>query len=394
MNTQMKMNSPVYFDYNATTPLLPEVFRAMEPYFVEQFGNASSLNHPYGWSAKMAVDKARKQVALSIGCQPKEIYFTSGATESNNMAILGVAMKGSGSPPHLITSNIEHKAILEVCEIACQRFGAQVTIVKADPFGQISLASVQKAVRPNTRLVSIMMANNEIGTINPIGEIGPWVKSQGILFHSDCAQSFGKVPIDVDQMGIDLLSISGHKIYGPKGVGVLYIRSKNPTVELLPVFGGGAQEGGIRPGTLNVPAIVGLGAACELALSDMTEESRRLKNLQTRLIQGILEPLSEVVCLNGHPTDRLVNNVNFSLRGLSSDMFALGLSGLALSSGSACTSGSPHPSHVLKALGHSDELARASLRFGLGRGTTEADIDLAIEKVVAMVQKNREISIN
>lgn len=387
------MEKPIYFDYNATTPLLPEIFEQMKPYFCEEFGNSSSLSHPYGWAAKMAVDKARKQMAKAIGAKSKEIYFTSGATESNNLAILGVAMKANGKPPHLVTTNIEHKAVLEVCQLAVKRFGAELTIVEADKYGQVSLTAIQKAVKPNTRLISVMMANNEIGTINPISEIGTWAKSQDILFHTDCAQSFGKVALDVESMSIDLLSISGHKIYGPKGIGVLYVRSENPTVELIPIMTGGSQESSLRPGTLNVPGIVGMGAAAEFAMQDLEVEKQRLTQLRDRLIQLVLSEVPNA-SLNGHPSERLCNNASFSLKDLSSDMFALGLSGLALSSSSACTSGSPIPSHVLKALGHGDELARSTLRFGLGRLTTEKDIEIAATKVIVMARKNREMTIN
>lgn len=389
---------PIYFDYNATTPLHPSAFEAMRPYFTEEFGNPASLSHSYGWSAKMAVEKAREQIALALHCQPKEIYFTSGATESNNLAILGLVTKQGNqggqedSAPHFVTSRAEHKSVLEVCRAAQMRFGAEVTLIDTDRFGQVSLKSIQRAVKPNTRLISVMMANNEIGSLNPIAEIGHWAKSQNILFHSDCAQSFGKLPIHVEDMAIDLLSLSGHKIYGPKGVGVLFVRSENPTVELLPLLSGGTQEHGIRPGTLNVPGIVGLGAATELALSDMDAESERLKELQRHLISGVLSQLPEA-SLNGHPTERLATNVSFSFRGLSADIFALGLNGLALSAGSACASGTSSPSHVLKAIGHSDHLARATVRLGLGRLTTFADIELAIDKIVEMVVKNRQISI-
>ncbi|MBK8203476.1 MAG: cysteine desulfurase [Bdellovibrionales bacterium] len=393
MNTPKR---PIYFDYNATTPVLPSVFEAMKPYFTEEFGNPSSLSHSYGWSANMAVEKAREQIASALHCRSKEVYFTSGATESNNLAILGLVTKlgnqEEGSAPHFITSQAEHKSVLEVCRLAQTRFGAEITIIDPDRFGQVSLKQIQQSVQPNTRLISVMMANNEIGTINPIAEIGKWAKSQNILFHTDCAQSFGKLPIHVEDMAIDILSLSGHKIYGPKGVGVLFVRSENPSVELLPLLSGGTQEHGIRPGTLNVPGIVGLGAATELALSDMSTESERLKALQKHLISGVLSQLPEAT-LNGHPTERLATNVSFSFSGLSADIFALGLNGLALSAGSACASGTSSPSHVLKAIGHSDRLARATVRFGLGRLTTFADIKLAIDKIVEMVVKSRQISI-
>lgn len=384
---------PIYFDYNATTPMHPEVLEAMLPYFCEKFGNPASLNHPYGWTAQIAVENSRKQIAQALGCHHKEIYFTSGATESNNLAILGTAFsfilkKDSKSPCHIITSNIEHKSVLDVVKLAHSPWGCEVSFVPADAYGQISLEAIQSAVKPHTKLITVMMANNEVGTINPIKEIGLWSQSQGIYFHTDCAQTFGKLNINVNDMGIDLLSLSGHKIYGPKGIGAIYVRSKNPTVELTPLWAGGSQERGLRPGTLNVPGAIGLGTATQLALSHMSQENLRLKSLQTRFIEGIFQKCgSDVIQLNGHPTQRLPNNVSFSLPGISADVFALNLSGLALSSGSACTSGSPYPSHVLKAMGHSDELAQNTLRFGLGHGTTEAHIDLAIEKVSQMIKK-------
>ena len=354
----------------------------MQKYLCEEFGNASSSGHSYGWATSMAVEKSRKQVSSLIGCKPNELVFTSGATESNNMAIVGTALNHKSC--HIITSAIEHKAVLDVCKYA-QRFSADVTILQPDAFGRIQPEDVKNAIQENTRLISLMFANNEIGSLNPIKEIGAIAKEKSILFHTDAAQAFGKVSIDVNEMNIDLLSISGHKIYGPKGVGALYIRKG---VELTPLIVGGQQEQGLRPGTLNVAGIVGLGEASELAAKNA--ECTRLFKLRDQIIKRVLEAVPEAQ-LNGHPTERLCNNISFSFKGLSSDIFTLGLSGLALSSGSACTSGSPEPSHVLKGIGHTDDLARATIRIGIGFNTTEEEVNTAIEKIIAMAEKNRKL---
>jgi cysteine desulfurase len=388
--TQSAPSRPIYLDSNATTPVSPEVAAAMMPFLNEEFGNPASATHSYGWAAKLAVDKARSQVAELIGADPTEIIFTSGATESNNLAILGTVLRYREKSPHVITSNVEHKAVLDVCRRAETLFGAELTVVPADRFGQVSLKAVQQAARPNTRLVSVMTANNEIGTLNPLAEIGAWTHPNGIVLHTDAAQACGKLPLDVNQAKIDLLSISAHKFYGPKGVGALFVRHQNPTVEIDPLLAGGTQEMGLRPGTLNVPGIVGLGAACALAQRDLLEENSRLTRLRDRLIGEVTREIPSVI-LNGHPTARSCHNVSFSFRDLATDLFSLGLGGLALSTGSACTTGSPNPSHVLKAIGHSDALARSTIRIGLSRLTTENDITILINRLLDLDRKNREM---
>ena len=387
------MQKPIYLDYNATTPVDPEVFQAMEPFFVEQFGNASSSSHSYGWEANHAVKKARSQVADLLNCDPKEIVWTSGATESNNMAIMGLVRQYAGEKPHIITENSEHKAVLEVFEMAEELGIADATFLPVDELGRVSQSEVADSMKASTQLVSIMMANNEIGTLQPIAEIAELLKDHDCLFHTDAAQAAGKVEIDLQKLPVDMLSISGHKMYGPKGIGALYIRKSNPATRLLPIIRGGAQENGLRPGTLNVPGIVGLGAACELCSKKMSEENSRLKGLRDQLIKNILEACPEAK-LNGHPTERLPNNASFSFENLSSDVFALGLSGLALSSGSACTSSDGKPSHVISALGRPDAEAKATIRVGLGRLTTEQDIETTSTKIIQMVEKNRAISSN
>ncbi len=387
----MKDIRPIFLDHNATTPLDPQVLELMLPYLREEFGNPASSSHSYGWKAKAAVEKARKQVAAVLGADSKDIIFTSGATESNNMAILGLCQKWRGEKSHLITSAVEHKAVLQVCQVAAD-MGAELTVLPVDSEGLVRMEDLKAAIQPNTKLVSIMAANNEIGVINSISEIGKLCKEKGILFHTDAAQAFGKVPLDVKAMNIDLLSISGHKIYGPKGVGALFInRSKE---EALPhnICFGGEQECGIRPGTLNVPGIVGLGAASEIALACMESENLRLQQYRDLMIDKILGEVP-IARLNGSKKLRLCNNLSFSFEGLNSDIFSLGLSGLAISSGSACTSSSAQPSHVLMALGHSVPLARATVRIGLGRHTTLEEVEKATDKIIQMYLKNKAISV-
>ena len=384
------MEKPIYLDYNATTPMDPQVFEAMKPYFVEEFGNASSSSHPYGWAASMAVKKARGQLAEVLNCEPSEIIWTSGATESNNMAIIGTVRNFLPEKTHIITANTEHKAVLEVFEMA-EELGAEVTVLPVNEFGQVTVEQVEAALKPYTRLVSLMVANNEIGTLHPIAEIADLLKDKDVLLHTDAAQAVGKVPLDLQKIPVDMLSISGHKIYGPKGIGALYLRKKNPCIQLKNLICGGEQEHGLRPGTLNVPGIVGLAEACHIAFEKMPEESRRLTQLRDQLIERVLKECPGAM-LNGHPTERLPNNASFSFEGLSADVFTLGLSGLALSSGSACTSASGKPSHVITALGRPESLARATIRVGLGRMTTAEDIATAGDKIVAMVQKNHAIS--
>ena len=387
------MKKPIYLDFNATTPLDPIALEAMLPYLTNEFGNASSNSHEYGWEASRVVEKSRRQIADLLSAKPKEIIFTSGATESNNLAIQGLInnFRNSSHGAHIITSNIEHKAVLDVVR-QLEDWGIENTILEVDRYGQVSPQAVAQAIRPNTKLISIMMANNEVGTINPIKEIGQIAKQHGVFFHTDAAQSFGKLPINVDEMGIDLLSISGHKIYGPKGVGALYIRSNRPFVKIIPQQFGGGQERCIRPGTLNVPGIVGLAKAAELMYSNRPQEEVRLKGLQKKIISSLLSQVPGAV-LNGHPEERICNNVSFSFHDLNSDVFSLGLKGLALSSGSACSSAAAGPSYVLKALGHSDGLARATLRIGIGRTTTEEEVDICLEKILQMTRKSQEITI-
>jgi cysteine desulfurase len=384
------MKYPIYLDYHATTPLDPEVLKTMMPYFTEVFGNAASRNHEFGWTAEAAVEKARHQIAHLIGAQEKEVIFTSGATESNNLALIGVAEMYREKGNHIITSPIEHKAILDTCHFL-EKKGFEITYLPVDQYGQVSAESVRNAITPKTILVSVMAANNEIGTINPIGEIGKVCKEKGVLFHTDAVQAIGKVAIDVNKMGIDLLSLSAHKIYGPKGIGALYVRRKGPRVRLAPLIHGGGHERGMRSGTLNVPGIVGFGKAAELAERLMPEETARVAKLRDRLWNGIQEQLDEVY-LNGHPTQRLFNNLNVSFAYVEGESLMMGMKELAVSSGSACTSASLEPSYVLKSIGVGEDLAHTSIRFGLGRFTTEEEIDFALNKVVSTVKKLRDLS--
>ena len=386
------MKKPIYLDYNATTPIDPIVLQSMQPYLKSDFGNPDSLTHSYGWETKAAVKTARQQVACLIGAKENEIFWTSGATESNNMALLGYIrwyLQQKKERPHIITSKVEHKAVLGVCQWMSS-WDVDIDFLEVDKYGQVRLEELKEKIRSNTKIVSIMAANNEVGTLNPIKEIGQITRERGILFHTDAAQATGKIPIDVEAMSIDLLSISAHKIYGPKGCGAIYIR-QNPRVNLEPLMFGGQQEGGLRPGTLNVPGVVGLGQACELCHKQMDKENQRLSEFRHHLIESVLEAIP-TARLNGHPTERLSNNVSFSFHGLSSDIFTLGLSGLACSSGSACTSELAQPSHVLKAMGHDDALAKATIRIGMGRLTTANDIQVTIDKIIQMAEKNASLS--
>ena len=384
------MKLPVYLDNHATTPMDPLVLQAMLPFFTDVFGNASSRNHEYGWTAEAAVEKARVQVASLIGASEKEIIFTSGATESNNLALIGAAEMYKEKGRHIITSPVEHKAILDTCA-HLERQGFTITYLETDKTGRVSAEAVKAALRPDTILVSIMAANNEIGSINPIAEIGKVCKDHGVIFHTDAVQAMGKVAIDVNAMGIDLLSYTAHKIYGPKGVGALYVRRKNPRVRLAPMIHGGGHERGMRSGTLNVPGIVGFGKACELALKNLATEPARIAKLRDRLWDGIRKDLDEVY-LNGHPTERLPNNLNVSFAYVEGESLMMGMKELAVSSGSACTSSSLEPSYVLKAIGVGEDLAHTSIRFGLGRFSTEEEVDYAIKKVVETVKKLRDLS--
>lgn len=382
--------SRIYLDNNATTPTDPQVLKEMLPYFCEKFGNAASRNHAFGWEAEEAVEKARGQVAEVIGADAKEIIFTSGATEGNNIAIKGVAAMYAEKGKHIITQVIEHKAVIDPCKWLEQK-GYRVTFLPVDKLGRIDLDQLAEAMTPDTILVSIMHGNNEIGTLQPVAEIGKLCKQRDVLFHTDCCQTFGKVPIDVQAMGIDLLSCSGHKIYGPKGVGALYVRRKKPRVRCEAVLHGGGHERGMRSGTLNVPGIVGLGKAAELCREHMAAESKRIAGLRDRLYRGITSQLDEVY-LNGDPVNRTPTNLNLSFAYVEGESMMMGFSDIAVSSGSACTSASLEPSYVLKALGVGDELAHSSIRFSLGRFNTETEIDTAIDRVVSTVRKLREMS--
>ncbi|MBC7691056.1 MAG: IscS subfamily cysteine desulfurase [Methylotenera sp.] len=384
------MKLPIYLDYHSTTPVDPEVFKTMAPYFTEVFGNAASRNHEYGWTAEAAVEHARLQVAQLIGATDKEIIFTSGATESNNLALLGVAEMYAEKGNHIITSPIEHKAILDTCA-HLERKGYEITYLEVDQYGMVSPESVRDAITDKTILVSIMMANNEIGTINPMAEIGKVCKEKGVLFHTDAVQGVGKIEVDVQKMGIDLLSLTAHKIYGPKGVGALYVRRKNPRVRVSAMVHGGGHERGMRSGTLNVPGIVGLGKAAEMARKNLNTDIPRIKALRDRLWDGIRSQLDEVY-LNGHPTERLPINLNVSFAYVEGESLMMGMKELAVSSGSACTSASLEPSYVLKAIGVGEDLAHTSIRYSLGKFTTEEEVDYAIEKTVSTVRKLRDLS--
>lgn len=384
------MTRRIYLDNNATTPVDPLVLDAMLPYFREKFGNAASRNHSFGWEAEEAVEAARGQVASVIGADAKEIIFTSGATESNNLAIKGVAAMYGEKGRHVITQVIEHKAVIDPCKYL-EQHGYRVTFLPVDRYGMIDLEQLREAMTDDTILVSIMHGNNEIGTLQPIAEIGRLCKARGVLFHTDCCQTFGKVPIDVEAMGIDLLSCSGHKIHGPKGVGALYVRRKKPRVRCEAVLHGGGHERGMRSGTLNVPGIVGMGKAAELCREHMEREPARIAALRDRLKDRILSALDEVF-LNGHPTLRTPTNLNLSFAYVEGESMMMGFSELAVSSGSACTSASLEPSYVLKSLGVGDELAHSSIRFSLGRFNTQDEIDYAAERVVAVVRKLRAMS--
>ena len=386
-----KIKTPIFMDYQSTTPVDPRVLEAMLPCFTEQFGNAASRNHPFGWDAEKLVNHGRAQIAEMIHASAKEIVFTSGATESNNIAIKGAFEIYKQKGNHIITQVTEHKAVLDTCHYL-ETLGAKVTYLPVDHHGRISLDDLNKAITPKTILVSIMYANNEIGTLQPIAEIGHIAKIEHVLFHVDAAQAAGRIPIDVEKLGIDLMSISAHKMYGPKGIGVLYVREKNPHVRVAPVIHGGGHERGMRSGTLNVPSIVGFGKACEIAKKEMKAESERLTKLRDHLLEGIKKNLDEVQ-LNGHPSERLCNNLNLSFRYAESESLMKALCAeVAVSSGSACSTGNPEPSHVLKALNIPEDRVQSSIRFGLGRYTTEEEIDFVIERVTKLVTLLRKVS--
>jgi len=381
---------PVYLDNHSTTRPDPRVVEAMLPYFHEIYGNAASISHRFGWDAAEAVEEARARVAESIGADPKEIVFTSGATESNNLAIKGAlpALKRRGD--HLVTAASEHKSVLDVMK-RLSREGWNVSFVPCDETGLVSAEAVEQALTPSTVLVSVMTANNEVGTLNPIGEIGRLCHDRKIVFHTDATQAVGKVDLDVQADGVDLLSLSGHKIHGPKGVGALYVRRRDPQVRLQPQIDGGGHERGLRSGTLPVPLIVGLGKAVELMFLEKPDEPNRIKALRDRLEAGIVGRVADVR-LNGHPTRRLGGNLNLSFAFVDGESLMTAIRDVAVSSGAACTSVDPEPSHVLRAMGRDDESARASLRFGVGRFNTEDEIDYAIEVVAEAVARLRKHS--
>jgi cysteine desulfurase len=381
---------PIYLDHNATTPCDPRVVDAMIPYFTQNFGNAASRNHPFGWQAEEAVDYAREQVAKLIGADPKEVIFTSGATEADNLAIKGVFEMYASKGNHIITCNIEHKAVLDTCK-HLEKLGAEVTYLKVKPNGLIDLQELEAAMKPTTILVALMYANNEIGTVMPMKEISKIAKKHGALVFSDATQAVGKIPVDVNKDGIDLLALTAHKMYGPKGVGALYVRRKNPRVKVTAQMDGGGHERGMRSGTLNVPGIVGFGKACELCLAEMDQDAQRLSKLRDKLETSLMK-LDEAY-VNGDKDHRLPHVSNISFKYVEGEGLLMGFNKeIALSSGSACTSASLEPSYVLKALGLGDDLAHSSLRFGLGRYTTEEQIDYTIEQVSRTVTKLREMS--
>ena len=385
------MKFPLYLDSHSTTPVDPRVMEVMLPYFTEKFGNAASRNHAFGWEAEEAVDNARKQIARLIHADPKELVFTSGATESDNLALKGVLEMYHEKGDHIITSSTEHRAVLDTAKSLEAKRGVKVTYLPVDKTGMVNPEDVRNAITEKTVLISIMLANNEIGTINPVKEIGKIAKEKGILFHCDATQGVGKIPVDVNEMGIDLMSFTAHKIYGPKGIGALYVRKKGPRVRIAPMIDGGGHERGMRSGTLPVPLVVGFGKACELCEQEMATESVRLAELRDRLQNGILKGLDEVY-LNGHPTQRLPHNLNLSFAYVEGESLLMGLKEIALSSGSACTSATLEPSYVLRALGVGSDLAHSSIRFGLGRFNTEEEVDYTITRIIQVVTKLREMS--
>jgi len=384
------MKLPIYMDYHATTPVDPRVVDAMLPYFTTHFGNAASRNHAFGWEAEEAVETARRQVADLIGANPKEIIFTSGATESNNLAIKGVAEMYREKGNHIITCVTEHKAVIDTCK-KLEKQGGRVTYLPVQKDGRIDLADLRAAITEKTILITIMTANNEIGVLQPIAEIGAIAKEKGILFHTDAVQAVGKVPFSVTDAKVDLVSMSGHKFYGPKGVGALYVRRRNPRVLLAEQISGGGHERGMRSGTLNVPGIVGLGAAAAIAQAEMATESERLRTLRDELNKKLHANLDELY-INGSMEHRLPHNLNVSFAYVEGESLLMGINDVAVSSGSACTSASLEPSYVLKALGAGDDLAHSSIRFGLGRWTTEEEVDYVVEKLTTVVRRLREMS--
>lgn len=380
---------PVYLDYHATTPVDPRVLEAMWPYFAERFGNAASVNHAYGWEAAEAVERAREQIASLLSTVPESLIFTSGATEANNLALKGVVSR-SPAGSHLITTAAEHRAILDPARRLSRR-GTALTVVPVDRFAGIDPSQIADAITEKTVLVSVMLANNEVGTINPVAEIGAICRQRGILFHCDAAQGAGRLPIELSRLPVDLMSFSAHKLYGPKGVGALFVRRDGPPVKLDPLLDGGGHEQRLRSGTLPVPLIVGFGAACDLSRSLLAEESPRIAGLRNRLWDSLRQQIPDLI-LNGHPEQRLPGNLHVSVPGAPGEALMNGLKKIAVSSGSACTSADPEPSYVLRAMGIDEALSLASVRFGLGRMTTEAEIDFAARYFVDVAQQLRRVS--
>ena len=383
------IKTPVYLDYQATTPMDPRVLDAMMPYFTEKFGNPGSRTHSFGWEAEQGVETARAQVAHIIGADPKEIIFTSGATESNNLAIKGVARFYKGRRNHIITVVTEHKCVLDTCR-HLQQEGFDVTYLKVGNDGLIDLGELEAALTDKTVLVSVMAGNNEIGVVQPLEEIGKLCRAKGVFFHTDAAQAVGKIPLDVNKLNIDLMSISGHKIYGPKGIGALYVRRK-PRVRLEPLFSGGGQERGFRSGTLSPALCVGIGTACAIAEKEMETDNQRIRHLAQRFIDGVKAKVPEVY-LNGHAEHRLPGSINLSFAYVEVESMLMGIKELAVSSGSACTSASLEPSYVLRAIGLGEDMAHTSLRICIGRFTTEAEVDFAVQTICERVGKLRDMS--
>lgn len=386
------MSDRIYLDHNATTPVDERVLEKMLPYFTEVYGNAASNDHDYGYEAKKAVDKARKQIARVIGAKPEEIIFTSGATESDNIALRGIAEKYADQGDHIITCKTEHKAILDVCK-KLEKMDKKITYLPVDQYGMIDPQDVKEAITSDTILISIMFANNEIGTIHPIKEIGEIAKENEILFHTDAAQAVGHLPIDVDDMNVNLMSMSGHKIYGPKGIGALYRKKSNPRVEIEPLIFGGGHERGIRSGTLNVPAIIGFGEAVRLGRKEMDKENKQYNEWSKYFLSKLRDEIGEVH-LNGHPEKRLPNNLNLSIPGIESRALIVKLKEIAVATGSACTSAKVEPSHVIKALGFGDQRAHNAVRISFGRGNTKEEIDQALNHLVSNIKRLNALSIN
>jgi cysteine desulfurase len=381
---------PVYMDNHATTPVDPRVLEEMLPYFMEKFGNSASRNHSFGWAGEEGVETARERIAKLVGATTKEIIFTSGATESDNLAIKGVAEMYKEKGNHIITAVTEHKAVLDTCK-RLEKYGFRVTYLPVQKDGLVDLDDLKRAMDDKTILVTIMAANNEIGVLQPVAEIGKLCRERGIIFHTDATQAVGKVPVDVNKQNIDVMSISAHKMYGPKGVGALYVRRKNPRVQISAIIDGGGHERGMRSGTLNVPGIVGLGKACAIASEEMAKEACHLAGLRNRLRDKIMGRLDEVY-INGSMEHRLPGNLNISFAYVEGESLLMGINDIAVSSGSACTSATLEPSYVLKALGTGDDLAHSSIRFGIGRFNTEAEVDYVADRVVETVARLRELS--